>query len=49
MEKETLIDLIDLMIGLTDNERKILLAMDKRKVEFRYKMAWTQKTDEMIG
>ncbi|MEX2936569.1 MULTISPECIES: hypothetical protein [Staphylococcus] len=49
MDKKALIDLIDLMIGLTENERKTLLAMDKRKVEFRYKMAWTQKTDEMIG
>ncbi|EJG0093186.1 MULTISPECIES: hypothetical protein [Staphylococcaceae] len=49
MEKETLIDLIDLMVGLTDNERETLLNMDMRKIEFRYKMALTEKTDEMIG
>lgn len=49
MNKQTLIDLIDLMIGLTSNERKTLLEMDKRKVEFRYKMALTEKTDEMVG
>ncbi|EHK9596394.1 TPA: hypothetical protein OWW88_002518 [Staphylococcus aureus] len=49
MEKETLIDLIDLMVGLTDNERETLLNMDMRKIEFRYKLALTEKTDEMIG
>ncbi|MHA8044958.1 hypothetical protein ACT9T1_13550 (plasmid) [Staphylococcus xylosus] len=49
MTKETLIDLIDLMIGLTQNERITLMNMEKRKVEFRYKMALTEKTDEMIG
>lgn len=49
MTKETLIDLIDLMIGLTDNERETLLNMDISKVEFHYKMALTEKTDEMRG
>lgn len=49
MTKETLVDLIDLMIGLTDNERETLLNMDMRKIEFRYKMSLTEKTDEMIG
>ncbi|HHO6498346.1 TPA: hypothetical protein ACU3MI_002604 [Staphylococcus aureus] len=49
MEKEALIDLIDLMVGLTDNERETLLNMDIRKIEFRYKLALTEKTDEMIG
>lgn len=49
MTKETLIDLINLMIGLTDNERETLLNMDKSKVEFHYKMALTEKTDEMRG
>ncbi|WP_323703562.1 hypothetical protein P3T86_14000 (plasmid) [Staphylococcus nepalensis] len=49
MEKETLIDLIDLMVGLTPNEKRILINSEKRKVEFRYKMALTEKTDEMIG
>lgn len=49
MEKEVLIDLIDLMIGLTETEKQRLYKMDERKVEFRYKMALTEKTDEMIG
>lgn len=49
MDKLTLIDLIDMMIGLTKNERNRLSEMDERKVEFRYKMALTEKTDEMIG
>ncbi|WP_205347868.1 hypothetical protein [Staphylococcus aureus] len=49
MEKEALIDLINLMVGLTDNERETLLNMDIREIEFRYKLALTEKTDEMIG
>lgn len=49
MDKQTLIDLIDMMIGLTEKERQNLLEMDNRKVEFRYKMALTEKTDEMVG
>lgn len=49
IDKETLIDLIDMMIGLTEKERQSLLQVDDRKVEFRYKMALTEKTDEMIG
>ncbi|WP_181299881.1 hypothetical protein [Staphylococcus pasteuri] len=49
MNKQTLIDLIDIMIGLTEIERQRLSEMDKRKVEFRYKMALTEKTDEMLG
>lgn len=49
MDKQTLIDLIDMMIGLTEKERQRLLEMDNRKVEFRYKMALTEKTDEMVG
>lgn len=49
MNKETLIDLIDMMIGLTEIERKRLSDMEMRKVEIRYKMALTEKTDEMIG
>ncbi|HDH5813516.1 TPA: hypothetical protein PI595_002729 [Staphylococcus aureus] len=51
MNKETLIDLIDMMIGLTEIERKRLseMEMEMRKVEIRYKMALTEKTDEMIG
>ncbi|HFE2176944.1 TPA: hypothetical protein ACF8LO_002795 [Staphylococcus aureus] len=49
MNKETLIDLIDMMIGLTEIERKRLSEMEMRKVEIRYKMVLTEKTDEMIG
>lgn len=49
MEKDTLISLIDLMLGLTPNERKILEKSDKRKVEFKYKLALTEKTDEMMN
>ncbi|CAC8343975.1 TPA: hypothetical protein O0245_001348 [Staphylococcus aureus] len=49
MNKETLIDLIDMMIGLTEIERKRLSEMEMRKVEIRYKMALSEKTDEMIG
>ncbi|MCE5086073.1 hypothetical protein [Mammaliicoccus sciuri] len=49
MEKEALIDLIDLMVGLTDKERERLLNMDMSKIELRYKLALTEKTDEMIG
>lgn len=49
MDKKALIALIDMMIGLSDSERQSLLNMDNRKVEFRYKMALTEKTDEMVG
>ncbi|HCW7827916.1 TPA: hypothetical protein PPW44_002566 [Staphylococcus aureus] len=49
MNKETLVCLIDVMIGLTNNEKQQLLNMDKRKVEFRYKMALTEKTDELFA
>lgn len=49
MNKETLITLIDMMIGLTEIERKRLSEMEMRKVEIRYKMTLTEKTDEMIG
>ena len=49
IEKETYIVWIDMMIGLTEKEKQRLYEMDDRKVEFRYKMALTEKTDEMIG
>ncbi|HCY1358575.1 TPA: hypothetical protein RXO59_002813 [Staphylococcus aureus] len=49
MNKETLVSLIDVMIGITDSEKQKLLKMDKRKVEFRYKMALTEKTDELFA
>lgn len=35
MNKETLITLIDMMIGLTEIERKRLSEMEMRKVEIR--------------
>lgn len=49
MDKETMIEWIDLMIGLTKKEKEDLCNMDMRKVEFRFKLALTEKTDEMIG
>ncbi|MEB7678010.1 hypothetical protein NGB25_12955 [Staphylococcus saprophyticus] len=49
MDKETMIEWIDLMLGLTKKEKEDLFDMDVRKVEFRFKMALTEKTDEMIG
>ncbi|HCC5607583.1 TPA: hypothetical protein M5605_002505 [Staphylococcus aureus] len=39
----------NMMIGLTEIERKRLSEMEMRKVEIRYKMALTEKIDEMIG
>ena len=33
----------------TFDEKEDLFDMDVRKVEFRFKMALTEKTDEMIG
>lgn len=49
MNKETLIELIDIMLGLTNSEKQRLKEMDERKVEFKYKMALTEKTDEMMN
>ncbi len=47
--KDTYIMLIDLMIGLTDLEVEELKTLDERKLRFKYKMALTEKTDEMVG
>lgn len=47
--KDTYIMLIDLMIGLTDLEIEELKTLDERKLRFKYKMALTEKTDEMVG
>lgn len=47
--KDTYIILIDLMIGLTDLEVEELKTLDERKLRFKYKMALTEKTDEMVG
>ncbi|MDW3800414.1 hypothetical protein QI037_10425 [Staphylococcus saprophyticus] len=49
ISKETFIDWVDLMIGLTENEKEELLKMDVRKVKFKYKMALTEKTEEITG
>lgn len=49
LPKETYIELIDIMIGLTLKEIEDLKEMEYRKVKFKYKMALTQKTDEMYG
>lgn len=37
------------MLGLSDKEKQKLKEMDKRKVEFKYKLALTEKTDEMLN
>ncbi|GAB5860234.1 hypothetical protein JMUB7532_27090 [Staphylococcus aureus] len=39
----------DMMNRNVEIERKRLSEMEMRKVEIRYKMALTEKTDEMIG
>ncbi|HHX0046029.1 hypothetical protein ACY2DA_13330 [Staphylococcus simulans] len=48
-QKAYLISLIDIMVGLTQQEKRDLDNMDLRKIEFKYKMVLTEKTDEMIG
>lgn len=48
-EKEQYIAIIDMCIGLTDNEAKELRRMELRKVAFKYKLVLTEKTDEMLG
>lgn len=48
-EKEQYIAIIDMCIGLTDNEAKELRCMELRKVAFKYKLVLTEKTDEMLG
>lgn len=48
-EKEQYIAIIDMCIGLTDNEVKELRRMELRKVAFKYKLVLTEKTDEMLG
>lgn len=49
LPKETYIELIDIMIGLTPKEIEEFKKMEYRKVKFKYKMALTEKTDEMCG
>lgn len=49
MNKETMIEWIDLMLGLSKKEKDELYNMEMRKIEFRFKLALTEKTDEMIG
>ncbi|MBM6639466.1 hypothetical protein [Staphylococcus xylosus] len=49
MNKVFLIELIDMMIGLTDLEKEKLLKLDFEKVEYKYNLALNEKTDEMIG
>lgn len=49
MSKEFLISIIDVMVGLTNEEKKELENMEMRKVEFKYKLVLTEKTDEMLG
>lgn len=49
LPKETYIQLFDIMIGLTPKEIEEFKKMEYRKVKFKYKMALTEKTDEMCG
>lgn len=49
MNKQELIALIDVMVGLTKAERKRLEKMEQRKLEMKYLLLLTEKTDEMIG
>ncbi|HFL3401723.1 hypothetical protein [Staphylococcus simulans] len=49
MRKKFLISIIDVMVGLTNEEKKELENLDIRKVELKYKLVLTEKTDEMIG
>ncbi|MEZ7619431.1 hypothetical protein [Staphylococcus epidermidis] len=45
--EETYIELINLMLGLNEQELMEVKKLDKRKLRFKYKMALTQKTDEL--
>lgn len=45
--KETYIELINLMLGLNEKELMEVKKLDKRKLRFKYKMALTQKSDEL--
>ncbi|HHD0846040.1 TPA: hypothetical protein ACN1V3_001344 [Staphylococcus aureus] len=46
--KETYVMWINLMLGLTDKEIEELNQLDERKLRFKYKMALTEKSDEMF-
>ncbi|EHS7164090.1 hypothetical protein JL767_12330 [Staphylococcus pseudintermedius] len=48
MNRQELIAIIDVMLGLTQAERKRLEQMEMRKLEMKYLLALTEKTDEMI-
>ncbi|HDF3152219.1 hypothetical protein [Staphylococcus chromogenes] len=49
MNKQELITLIDVMEGLTESERKRLEKMEMRKLEMKYLLLLTEKTDEMLN
>lgn len=46
--KETYVMWINLMLGLTDKEIEELNQLDERKLRFKYKMALTEKSEEMF-
>ncbi|WP_179292379.1 hypothetical protein [Staphylococcus pseudintermedius] len=48
MNRQELISIIDVMLGLTQAERERLEEMEMRKLEMKYLLALTEKTDEMI-
>lgn len=47
VQRETYIEWINVMIGLTDLEKKRLYSEDIRTIRFKYKMALQEKTDEL--
>ncbi|CPD15412.1 hypothetical protein F1Z12_03460 [Staphylococcus aureus] len=47
VQRETYIEWIEMMVGLSDLERERLDNDDIRKVRFKYKMALQEKTDEL--
>lgn len=47
VQRETYIEWINVMIGLSDLERERLYNEDIRTIRFKYKMALQEKTDEL--
>lgn len=47
VQRETYIEWINVMVGLTEIERDQLFNEDIRKVRFKYIMALQEKTDEL--
>lgn len=47
VQRETYIEWINVMIGLSDLERECLYNEDIRTIRFKYKMALQEKSDEL--